>query len=149
MIFDEVYSVLTAYLPPKVDLVLSVLVTFVLALIVMIATPIILGWVDRKFSARIQSRYGPIYVGKFGVLQNFADVVKLMGKNFVTNRYVDKFSYNIIPILSSILSFLIISLLPLGFVWFSLRVAPLQPTIYLHSLGLLSAVDNYRKLGRE
>lgn len=114
MIFDEVYSVLTAYLPPKVDLVLSVLVTFVLALIVMIATPIILGWVDRKFSARIQSRYGPIYVGKFGILQNFADVVKLMGKNFVTNRHVDKFSYNIIPILSSILSFLIISLLPLG-----------------------------------
>ncbi|MGC8516686.1 MAG: complex I subunit 1/NuoH family protein [Candidatus Acidifodinimicrobium sp.] len=114
MIFNEIYSMLAYYLPPKANLIASALATFVLVLIVLIATPIILGWVDRKFSARIQSRYGPIYVGKFGLLQNFADVIKLMGKNFVTNQHVDRFSYNLIPVLSSVLSFLLIALLPFG-----------------------------------
>ncbi|MEM3192349.1 MAG: complex I subunit 1 family protein [Candidatus Parvarchaeota archaeon] len=114
MIFGDVYSILSSYLPQKINLAVSAVATFILAVIVLVAVPVILGWVDRKFSGRIQSRYGPIYVGKYGILQNFADVTKLMGKNFVTNQYVDRFAYDLIPILSSVLSLLLVSLLPLG-----------------------------------
>ena len=33
------------------------------------------GWVERKVVARAQSRHGPTYVGKYGILQNLADIV--------------------------------------------------------------------------
>lgn len=37
-------------------------------------------WIFRKTKARIQKRYGPLYTGKSGLLQPFADFIKLLSK---------------------------------------------------------------------
>ena len=88
--FELIYPWLSGFLPPVLAYFGTMLALLVIALSLVFMIPVILGWVDRKMSARIQSRYGPVYVGKFGLLQNVADVIKLMGKRFIENQNVDR-----------------------------------------------------------
>ena len=82
--------------------VANALVTFlgvvVLASIVL-ATAILLVWVDRKIAARIQDRVGPNRVGPFGLLQPVADIVKLLLKEDITPEGADRVIYNLAPII--------------------------------------------------
>lgn len=43
-------------------------------------------WYRRKIIARLQGRVGPKYVGPFGILQPFADIVKLLSKEVTTHN---------------------------------------------------------------
>lgn len=61
---------------------------------------IILIWVERKIAARIQDRIGPNRVGPFGLMQTFADMVKLMSKEDITPVAADRFLFNVAPIVS-------------------------------------------------
>ena len=58
----------------------------VLVVILMSLYAYIFGWIERKILAKIQYRHGPTYVGKYGVFQNLADLVKLVAKEV---RYPD------------------------------------------------------------
>ncbi len=71
------------------------------------------GWVERKVIAKAQTRHGPTYVGKFGFLQNLADLVKLMAKENITPDSADKLIFALVP--PSILAILIflVMLIPL------------------------------------
>ena len=73
-----------------------------------------LVWMERKVSARMQLRRGPLHVGPAGLLQTVADAVKLLTKELVFPKYADKFCYALAPVLvfAPILSAFII--LPLG-----------------------------------
>ena len=52
---------------------------------------ILMGWVERKFTAKIQLRTGPMYAGKVeGILQNFADMFKLLFKEMIIPYGVDR-----------------------------------------------------------
>jgi NADH-quinone oxidoreductase subunit H len=59
---------------------------------------LILVWMERKISAKIQLRRGPLYVGWFGLLQTFADAIKLLGKELVLPKNCDKILYFLAPI---------------------------------------------------
>jgi NADH-quinone oxidoreductase subunit H len=68
-------------------------------------------WMERKVSAHMQLRPGPMEVGWHGAIQTVADALKLMGKELITPRDVDRWVYLVAPIvifLPVLLSFLVI-----------------------------------------
>lgn len=65
-----------------------------------LVTVIFLIWVERKIAARIQDRIGPNRVGPFGLLQTFADLIKLLIKEDITPTAADRVLYNAAPLVS-------------------------------------------------
>jgi NADH-quinone oxidoreductase subunit H len=68
-------------------------------------------WMERKVSAHMQLRPGPMEVGWHGAIQTVADALKLMGKELITPKDVDRPVYLLAPIvvfLPVLLSFLVI-----------------------------------------
>jgi NADH-quinone oxidoreductase subunit H len=113
MIFDYVYSIVSRFVFSPLSYIISFIIIAILAVIVTAFIPVFIGWVDRKYSARIQSRYGPVYVGPFGLLQNFADLTKMLGKRFIATN-IDVLAFNFTPIVVATSSFAMLLLLPLG-----------------------------------
>lgn len=72
-------------------------------------------WAERKVAGYIQSRYGPMYVGRFhGALQPLADGVKLLLKEDIWPADADKALWRIAPILVFLGAFLSFVVLPFG-----------------------------------
>ena len=57
-------------------------------------------WVERKIEARMQNRMGPTYTGPAGILQPFADFIKLLTKEDIVPLTVRDFIFRFAPILS-------------------------------------------------
>jgi NADH-quinone oxidoreductase subunit H len=94
-------------------LVVSLVKIAVLLFVVMTALAY-LTWFERKVVARIQSRWGPYYVGAHGLLQPLADGVKFLFKEDMTPPTADKFTYTVAPFLALMLALTAIALIPFG-----------------------------------
>ena len=57
-----------------------------------------LVWLERKVSAHIQLRLGPMEVGPHGILQTVIDGIKLVGKELISPRDVERKLYLLAPI---------------------------------------------------
>jgi NADH-quinone oxidoreductase subunit H len=79
---------------------LSLFVGVLLVSGVPLVTVIFLIWAERKIAARIQDRLGPNRVGPLGLLQTFADLVKLLIKEDITPTSADRLLYNAAPLVS-------------------------------------------------
>jgi len=99
-----------------VNLILTGLGIVVLSTVALIVA-IVCVWVERKVVARFQDRLGPNRLGPFGLVQPFADILKLLLKEDITPTGVDKVPYNISPI---------IALATVLILW---GVIPLTPTV--------------------
>lgn len=76
---------------------------------------IFMGWVERKFTAKIQLRTGPMYAGKVeGILQNIADFFKLVFKEVIIPNGVDKATFIAIPFALMAVAGALIALVPLS-----------------------------------
>lgn len=82
------------------------------------------GWAERKIIAKMQLRHGPTYTGKYGILQNLADFIKLLSKEHSVPRSADKPLF-----LASLPALLSISI-------FVVMLLPLFPNIATPSLSL-------------
>ncbi|MGH9699536.1 MAG: NADH-quinone oxidoreductase subunit NuoH [Candidatus Acidiferrales bacterium] len=94
-------------------LVVSLVKIAVLLFVVMTALAY-LTWFERKVVARIQSRWGPYYVGAHGLLQPLADGLKFLFKEDLTPPGADKIVYILAPFLALALSLTAIALIPFG-----------------------------------
>jgi len=74
----------------------------------LIALAFFYEWIDRKFFAKLQNRYGPLYTGPSGLLQPFADFIKLLSKEDITPEAADKFMFSCAPLF--LLSFPLLAL---------------------------------------
>ncbi len=81
------------------------------------------GWLERKIIARVQNRHGPTYVGMWGLLQNMADLVKLLAKEDVIPANADRMLFSTsLPLLLALSVFIIL-------------LIPYSPTLQSTNLG--------------
>ncbi|HEY8535794.1 MAG TPA: NADH-quinone oxidoreductase subunit NuoH [Vicinamibacterales bacterium] len=90
-----------------------------IALIVVVFHALLLAaagmvWAERKVAARLQQRYGPTMTGPAGLLQPFADVIKLFFKEELKPRAADTALFYLAPIISATTAFLAFSVVPFG-----------------------------------
>ncbi len=71
-----------------------------------------LVYAERKVCAFMQNRLGPNRVGKWGLLQTIADLIKLLFKELIPVKNVDKFLFNLAPFIVIIASFMVIAAIP-------------------------------------
>lgn len=71
-------------------------------------------WVERRLAALLQQRLGPIRVGWQGLLQPFADVIKLMFKEELRPRAADPLLFALAPIISATAAFSAFAVVPFG-----------------------------------
>lgn len=69
---------------------------------------------ERKICAYIQCRVGPVRVGPWGLLQVFADMFKILIKELIQLKDIDKFLFALAPYLVIIASMLAFAVLPWG-----------------------------------
>ena len=92
----------------------SVLITFQIAgvLLVLILAVAYLTYLERKIIGYMQNRVGPNRVGFKGLLQPFADVLKLLLKEVVVPTNSSRFLFLIAPILSIVPAFATWAVIP-------------------------------------
>lgn len=69
-------------------------------------------YAERKISAFIQDRIGPMEVGKYGTLQAFADILKMLQKEFIIPTAADKILFILAPIVIFVSVYLGFAALP-------------------------------------
>jgi NADH-quinone oxidoreductase subunit H len=71
-------------------------------------------WINRKFYARLQNRYGPLYTGPSGILQPFADFLKLLSKEDIMPITADTLVFSVAPIFYAALPLTALFIVPVA-----------------------------------
>jgi len=98
--------------------IISLLIIIIKILIIMFGI-LVLGaamtvLAERRVSAFIQDRVGPNRVGPGGIIQPFADVVKLMMKEDIVPRQANRFIHDLAPIISITVALSTFAIIPFG-----------------------------------
>ena len=73
-----------------------------------------MNWIERKALAHFQVRLGPMRVGPHGLLQPFADALKLMLKEDIIPAEADQFVFWVAPLIGLFASFTVYTVIPFG-----------------------------------
>ena len=114
---------------------LQVLILPGLAFVLVFA--IIAVWFERKFLARAMLRVGPYYCGKkSGVLQVFADFLKLFMKEIIVPEGIDFLFFAAMPILVSTVPAMALILIPFDQNWVLWDIGSLSMPMFFAIAGL-------------
>ncbi len=103
--------------------VIGIIIYIIIVSIIFSIFGYMVGWLERKLIARAQYRHGPTYVGMWGLLQNLADLIKLLSKEDVIpeNAFRPLFAVSL-PLLLALSIFIVLLL-------------PYSPTLQATNLG--------------
>ncbi len=110
LIMAPVAAILPEALVPYASMLLNMITLLIFAPLTMMY----LTWLERKLIGRIQDRYGPNRVGKFGLLQPFADGIKMLLKEDIVPRGADKGLHFWAPVIVVVSSLLLFAVIPFG-----------------------------------
>src|SRR3982751_7109621 len=69
-------------------------------------------YAERKISAFMQARLGPMRVGKWGLLQPLADALKLLTKEDLTPDKADPYLFKFAPYIAVVAAFVVLAVVP-------------------------------------
>jgi NADH-quinone oxidoreductase subunit H len=94
--------------------ILILIVKLGMVLVFLLLAAAYLVWVERKFLARLQIRYGPNRAGKFGLLQPIADTVKMLTKEDTVPDGADRPIFLLAPAVVATTALLMFAVVPFG-----------------------------------
>ncbi|MDP2217248.1 MAG: F420H2 dehydrogenase subunit FpoH [Methanolobus sp.] len=103
-------------------------------------------WFERKLSADIQQRYGPMRTGPHGLLQLVADAIKLFTKEDIIPRNADRLLFVAAPIMMMGSVFLMLVAIPFGAIIINGNTYPIAATdmdisiLYIEAVSAISII---------
>ena len=107
-------SLLGHFLPDWIVILASIVVSGVVILCLGPVIMMYLTLLERKLIGRIQNRYGPNRVGKWGLLQPIADGIKMFTKEDIVPANADKIVHLLAPIVIVVPALMIFLVVPFG-----------------------------------
>lgn len=80
----------------------------------LIGSAAVLTWYERRMLGLWQDRYGPNRAGPFGILQAFADMIKILTKEDWVPPFADKFVFVLSPAIIIVATFMVFAVVPLS-----------------------------------
>lgn len=117
---------------------LRLVIAVALTLFLVLNGALLMIYLERKIQAIIQDRTGPYHVGPFGLLQTFADAIKLLSKEDVRAKATDKAFFLMAPMIvfsPMVASFVVLPFSP-DFVGADLNIG----LLYLTTLGSMAVL---------
>ena len=120
LVAPEWVSRLTGERQPNVfwaEYVVWPLIQIILVLFLVLTIVAYLVYIERKVSAFIQARLGPMRVGPWGLLQPAADGLKLLLQEDIIPLKADRAVFMIAPVISVVAALVVLAVIPWGAAW--------------------------------
>lgn len=112
-LFSQLDQLLTFFgLPVPIQFSVLTAIKVMVVLVPLMLTVAYFTYAERKLIGFIQNRLGPNRVGWYGLLQPFADLIKMMLKEVILPRNANKFLFLLAPVLSLTTAFAAWAVIP-------------------------------------
>ena len=107
-------TLLRQWLPEWGALLIEFVLVGVVLLLLYAVIALVLIYAERKVCAFFQFRLGPNRVGPYGIFQSVADMLKILIKELIEIKHIDRFLFNLAPFLVILSSMLAFGCMPFG-----------------------------------